>query len=281
MPLTAAHIASSSSSLFPAHSLSQSASMQQPSESQHENADDAATESHQPAQDAAAPSFEADASASAAAAAASAEDDAPSCMICLESTSTRQTGRLYRPCPCSHVHVACLAEWRSLAPNAARCPSCKTPYRLRRERWARVLGHPVTAVAATAIAVGLSATAVTELVRLVMRVPRPAGLPAQLLFIGGSAWRAAEVCSGALASLLALTGCLQGGLDTESAELLADVSWAWVSGVHTSGWTRGIASIGTGAFCIGAVALAHHYIRQQMKARLIQAAEQVLDVSDW
>jgi len=137
------------------------------------------------------------------------------------------------------------------------------------------------AVAATAVTVALTATALTEFIRLVMRVPRPTGLSAQLRFIGGSAWRAAEVGSGALASFLALLGCLQGGLDVESAEFVADLSWAWLSGVHINGWTRGFATAGTGAFCVGAIALVHSFIRQQMKARLIAAAEQVLDVSDW
>jgi len=46
--------------------------------------------------------------------------------------------------------VACLSHWQSCAPNSTRCPTCKTPYRIRRGKLQRFLTHPTTIASFTA-----------------------------------------------------------------------------------------------------------------------------------
>ena len=72
------------------------------------------------------------------------------CAFCYSSDVTRTTGRLFRPCPCSTVHAACLATFRQSAPNPSRCPTCRHHFRMRRCRWQRILGHSLTVGVLTA-----------------------------------------------------------------------------------------------------------------------------------
>jgi len=225
--------------------------------------------------------FQSDARAMAAAAAADAEDDA-SCMICLESGSSAATGRLYQPCPCSHVHVGCLSEWRAHAPNAAVCPTCKVRYRIGRERWAVLIGHPLSALSLTVLVVAIVATLLAETVRFVMGTPRPAGFHAQALQVLCSAWRAAEVLSGVAGFVLTLCGALGGVLDQSSADALFKLSNLMVTGDYDdSAWLAGISAICTAISCGLTIWATHHLIRERLQRFQMHAAERVLDIKEW
>jgi hypothetical protein len=154
------------------------------------------------------------------------------------------------------------------------------PYRLAREQWARLLGHPATGVAATALAIAVPVTVCAEFARLLLRLPRPPTIRARLHQTLGSAWRGAEIVSGASAYIY-VAGSARNALDGEATEAGLRLATQWMRGQHDSTGSRIVAALGTLAFCALTVAFVHHCIRDRIRAKLTQAAERVLDMSEW
>lgn len=110
------------------------------------------------------------------------------CRICFGDEST---GRLFSPCRCrgtsQWVHPGCLADWRTLAPNAASftsCSVCGFVFSTRTAAWAGVLqSRPLLLFATWGLLLALLAAGAV-LARAASALGSPAGT-----FYGLVAWR--------------------------------------------------------------------------------------------
>jgi len=151
-----------------------------------------------------------------------------------------------------------------------------------RELGARVLGHPATAVAATALAIALPVTLCVELVRFHFGVPRPVGASAQLCHYLGSAWRGAEFVSGAGLYVYFDSKMIELSRSDRAASPLLRFLRNWMRGEHHGNRaSRVAAGMGTALFCGGCVAAVHHFVQRRLRERLMHAAERVLDMDEW
>ena len=198
-----------------------------------------------------------------------ADDDTPQCKVCLESEVTAESGRLYRPCRCRGsmaVHVHCLQQWRSQAPNPSRCESCHFVYRTERERLAVVIAHPATSVALTALAVAGGLFACAEAYRIAKRSPRAADTRTYARQTLARMWRAAEFLSATVSVAVRRRSFLR------DSDLLA----AMTSGQYTTNLQRNDAFVET--VLTGGVVVVALYgaLQRRVQQWLATKAEQVL-----
>lgn len=197
------------------------------------------------------------------------DDDAPQCKVCLESEVTAESGRLYRPCRCRGsmaVHVHCLQQWRSQAPNPSRCESCHFVYRTERERMAVIIAHPATSVALTAVIVAGSLFACAEAYRLVKRIPRPGDTRTYARQSLQRMWRAAEFLSATVSVALRRRSYLRD----------SDFLSSMISGEYSTNLQRNDAVVET--VLTGGIVVAALYSALQTRVQqwLATKAEQVL-----
>lgn len=135
----------------------------------------------------------------------------------------------------------------------------------------------------TVLVVVLFATALAELVRLLMGSPRPeGGFSAQAQQVALSAWRAAEVLTGLTGFALTLCGVVCGIIDDQGARMLWELFGHMTEGTDDSNaWMKGFSCVLTAVGSALTIWATHTLIRERLRGYMMRAAERVLDIKEW